>query len=99
MGYRIEYGPVKKVRGLESRFSLICSLVGVIFLACLLLAGCIWSEILSGLRNILIPGDPAITVAAFVELSDQLRNGAPLQDALLSFGADILEGAGIDTVR
>jgi hypothetical protein len=96
VGYRIEYGPVKKLRGVEKRISSVSSLIGLLLLLMILCFSQYGSTVL---KEVLIPGDPEITVAAFSDMTDQLCNGTELQEAILCFCVDILEGAGIDLRR
>lgn len=96
MGYRIDYGPVKKVRGLEKRTSRLAALTGLFFLLFVITVCCFWPEGVAELRQILLPGDPAVTTSAMEELADSLRTGEEIFDSLRTFCARILEGASCD---
>lgn len=97
MGYRIDYGPVKKVRGVERRVSRIASLTGLFLLLFMITVCAFWPEGTAVLRDWILPGDPAVTAAAMEELTDSLRTGEELSDSLRTFCIRILEGAAIDT--
>lgn len=63
------------------------------------LIGCIWPEIPGAVREILFPGDPAVTAAALEEFTCDLRSGMKLGECLHIFCRQILEGAGFGTFR
>lgn len=89
MPYRIDYGPTKKVRGAEKRRSPRAALGALCIL--ILLALALWPKGAQVLRSLLIPGDPAVTVAALEGLAGDLRSGADLQDALAAFCAQVAD--------
>lgn len=95
MGYRVEYSPVKKVRGLEKRVSRQSALTGLCVLLFVLLVCTCWPEGADVLRKLVFPGDPAVTAAALEELTWELRGGEDLSDSLRNFCLQILEGAGL----
>ena len=95
MGYRIDYGPVKRVRGLEKRTSGLAALTGLFFLLFVITVCCFWPEGVAELRQILLPGDPAVTTSAMEELADSLRTGEMIFDSLRAFCARVLEGAAV----
>lgn len=99
MGYRVEYGPVKKVRGLEKRFSRVSALTALFLLLFFLLAGNFWPRGAEVIRKLVFPGDPAVTASALEVMTDQLREGEELSDALHCFCVRILEGAELDSDR
>lgn len=99
MGYRVEYGPVKKVRGLERRVSRVSALIAVCLLLFFLLVGSIWPEGAQTLQRLIFPGDPVVTAAALEDLTENLRSGEALSDCMSAFCIQILEGAKIDTLR
>ena len=47
------------------------------------------------LKDVLIPGDPHVTKAALSNLTDDLREGEPLKDAVAAFCKEILDGASV----
>jgi len=99
MGYRVEYGPVKKVRGLEKRVSGVSSLIAVCLLLFFILVGSFWPEGKEILQKLIFPGDPVVTAAALDNLTESLRSGEALSDSMAAFCIQILEGAEIDTLR
>lgn len=96
MGYRVEYGPVKKVRRLEERVSRRSALTGLFLLLFLFSVCAFWPEGRDTLRRLVFPGDPAVTAAAFEEMTEELRSGSGVMDSLRIFCLRILEGAGLD---
>ena len=92
MGYRIDYGPMKKVRGVEKRTSRLAALTGVFLLLFVITVCCAWPEGTAVLRDWLLPGDPVVTAAAMEELSDSLRTGESVFHALSDFCNRVLEG-------
>ena len=99
MGYRVEYGPVKKVRGLERRISRVSSLIAVCLLLFFLLVGYFWPEGADVLQKLVFPGDPVVTASALEDLTENLRSGDSLSECMSTFCVQILEGARIDSLR
>ena len=97
MGYRIDYGPVKKVRGVEKRTSRLAALTGMFLLLFVITVCCFWPEGTAVLRDWFLPGDPVVTAAAMEELTDSLRTGEGIGESLRAFCARILEGAALGT--
>lgn len=97
MGYRVEYGPVKKVRGVEKRTSHRAALTGGVLLLFLLISSWLWPEGIALLRQWMIPGDPAVTTAAFDSLCEDLQSGEQIVRSLRVFCQQILNGAGFGT--
>ena len=93
MGYRIEYdwgnGKYEVREDHPWRFSLM--LVGA-FGIFLLFAPLFWPERVAAVRSVLIPGDDAVTVQAIRNMTDDLRSGATLQDALEAFCRFVVHG-------
>lgn len=96
MGYRIDYQPIKKVRGLEKRSCRRTALTFLSLLLFFLLTWGFWPEGRALLQEALIPGDNAVTVTALENLSNELSAGTELSQALEIFCMDILEGAELD---
>lgn len=94
MGYRIEYQPVKKVRGIEKRTSKIPALTALFFLLFFFLVFSFWPDGAHILREILIPGDPDVTVMALETFAQDLRTGGTFSDAFEVFCRRILTEAG-----
>ena len=99
MGYRVEYGPVKKVRGMEKRVSGGASLIAVCLLLFLVLVSSFWPAGKEMLRKLIFPGDPVVTAAALEDLTESLRSGEDLSDSMAAFCIQVLEGADLDTGR
>ncbi len=95
MGYRVEYGSVKKVRGSETRAPRAAAFTALFFLLFLLLVNTFWPQGAEMLRDIVLPGDPAVTAAALEEFTMELKDGAKLSGAFTAFCQRILADAGI----
>lgn len=93
MGYRVVYGcgGRKKEAG-QGRAAL---LTAAFFLAFVLLVNGLWPRGAQTLRKMLLPGDPAVTAAAWEELTRELQTGAPVGSAVESFCRDILRNADV----
>lgn len=85
MGYRITYEPVKKVRGAEKRHSSTAALAGLFFLVFLLLVNLFWPQGAQTLRELILPGDGAVTAAALEEFAEDLGSGLPIAAAAEDF--------------
>lgn len=94
MGYRVDYQPVKKVRGAERRRSRVLALTGLCLIVFLILVNSVWPQGMELLRELLIPGDTAVTVAALEDLASELGAGEALSGALENFCRRILVEAG-----
>lgn len=97
MGYRIQYVQSKKNRSVKTRsirkVTILCGwILGLVI-------GCVWPEVSDTIKNILFPGDLAVTAAALENLTVDLRSGIQVRECLQNFCRYILEGAGIGTVR
>lgn len=99
MGYRVEYGPVKKVRGLEKRVSRVSSLIAVCLLLFFVLVSSFWPAGREILQKLIFPGDPVVTAAALDDLTENLRSGEDLSDCMAAFCIQVLEGAKLDMGR
>lgn len=95
MSYRVEYEPVKKVRNVEKRVVRVPALTASCLLLFLLLVNGFWSQGREVLREILLPGDAAVTAAALEEFAQELKMGEPLGDAVEGFCRTVIEEAGI----
>ena len=96
MGYRVEYETVGKVRRMEHRRSGRAALTALFFALFLFLTAMLWPEGRAALREIFLPGDPVVTVAALETLAEELQTGAELGDALENFCRSIVREAEID---
>ena len=99
MGYRVEYGPVKKVRGMERRTSRRTAMTGICLLLFLLVISFMWPEGMASVRELLLPGDEAVTAAAMDKLSQDLQSGMGLYESLVEFGRVVLRGSGFGSDR
>lgn len=84
MGYRIDYGQRKK-RGLWP-------MTAGWFLVFLLLVGAFWPRGREALRNVLFPGDWAVTMAAMEDFAQTLRAGEALGVAVEGFCRTVFNG-------
>lgn len=82
MAYRVVYQAAKKVRGAEKRRSGAAALVGLALVLGVLTP---WG------RELLIPGNPAVTVGALRELSEDLKAGQSLEEALEAFCREVAQ--------
>lgn len=94
MSYRIQYGIGNKYHRLHNKVSGKGSLVGLFLMACLVLCCIFWESTKSVLVDLLIPGDEAVTVAAFENMAVRLKSGEGIIESFRSFCHDILTGAG-----
>lgn len=93
MGYRIEYGEngtaayfVKKEGGHRGMLT-----IGFFLLFCVL-TSTLWPSRWQLAKDYLIPGDPAVTKAAFSEMTQQLKDGESLEDAVVTFCREVMDG-------
>lgn len=84
MGYQIRYD---ETRGKQRHFT---ARLGVGLLVLGLLASCLWPRWADQLRQVVFPGDAAVTAAAMEELSQDLKTGVPLPQAWRQFCQSIL---------
>lgn len=96
MGYRVEYQPVKKVRGAEKKTSRAAALTALCLVLFVLLVNGFWPRGQAVLRQLLVPGDAAVTVAALEDLAQELRSGEALPSALESFCRKVTREALVD---
>ena len=94
MSYRIEYdtlGGKYEVRNRgNGQFPMVwAAVLGLILLG----TGLLWPETAEKLRGMLIPGEDAQTLEAFQNLTDVLRGGGTLADAVYAFCHCVIHGA------
>lgn len=90
MGYRIEYdGRAGKyeVKPEGKRLPMILLCAGV-----LVAALCLWPQGAQKLRSFLIPGEDTVTVQAFQNMTDDLRSGATVGEAVEAFCRYVIHG-------
>lgn len=93
MGYRIEYDRGNRTYEVRREHSLALPLfLATCFCFFLLAAGSIWPEGAGMIRSMLIPGDDAVTVQAFQIMTDDLRSGATVSDAVEAFCRYVIHG-------
>ncbi len=90
MAYRVDYGPVKKVRGGER--TRVPGLTALFLLVFFLMVGLCWPRGVQILRDMLIPGDPAVMVAAMDNFARDLEQGTELADAFENFCVFVVRG-------
>ena len=96
MGYRVDYQPVNKVRGLEKRTARAPALAALCLVLFCLLVNSIWPRGAEVMRELLIPGNPAVTVAALEDFAEELKAGEALPSALEGFCRKVIREAELD---
>ena len=92
MGYRVDYKPMKKVRGAEKHRVRLPALTGMFFLLFLLLVNMFWDEGTTVMRELLFPERAAVTAAALETLVQELKAGETLKDTVSAFFRTICSG-------
>lgn len=96
MGYRIEYGQTVQREAINETGSFNIKkktvYIALIILAAALLLFCAKTNTV---RNLLLPGDPAVTEQALNTFAEQLRAGESIGDAATAFCQEIVTGANI----
>ena len=90
MSYRIEYQPMKWPGSRERGSLRRAALTGVFFLLYLLLVDAFWPQGRELLRELLIPGDPDVTMEAFGIFAHAIQSGSPFADAAEVFCRTIM---------
>lgn len=85
MGYRVEYGSVKKVRDIHRCRSHVAALTGLCLLLFFFLVGQCWPSGAAVLKDVLIPENAAVAAAAMEDMAQDLLDGASLWDAARDF--------------
>ena len=97
MGYMICYGMEceaeqkwkKRSDGIRKRRMIAVAVICVVLLVAVL-------GKTDRIQNLLIPGNPEVTKAAFAQFSDDIRNGDRLDEAITAFSREIIVHAGIE---
>lgn len=91
VAYRIVYEPVKSrtEQGRSVRRPVLTALCFALFL--ILVNNC-WPQGNALLRELLIPGEPEVTLEALEVLADSIRTGDPLAEAVGAFCAAVMGG-------
>ena len=96
MGYRIEYdGPGEVCLHQRNRSRHIGVMTAAFFLLFCTLMSVIWPEKWNRASQQLVPGDPAVTKAAFSQMTRQLREGEDVYDAVFTFCREVVDGAAL----
>ena len=93
MGYRIEYD-LKTGQYEVSKDNpwQVPALTIVCFGIFLLLSSWFWPEGIDFIRDLVIPGEDAVTIQAFQNMTQQLHNGISFRDALSAFCLEVMRG-------
>lgn len=94
MAYRIDYGSAGSQRKTLQK-NIPTPVIKTALLVLALVAGAIVMKVvgLTWIRDVLLPGDPEITAAALQNMTDHLRNGESLLDAVTTFCKEIIANA------
>ena len=92
MGYRVDYKPIKKVRNMEKRITNVPVLTGICLLLFFFLVFSCWPQGMEIVQEMMIPGEPEITLAAMEQFTDLLMDGASIGEALEVFCNTIQTG-------
>lgn len=96
MGYRVEYGPMGEDKKWDSgKQGGNAGLIAAFFLAFLLLVNGFWPRGREVLRQLLWPGDWAVTSAAVETFAQGLRAGDSMGTAVESFCRSVIGEAGL----
>lgn len=82
MGYRVDYQPVRKIRGAEKRRSTVPALTALFFLVFLLLVNLYWEQGAQVLKNLVLREEMATALEVF---SQELKAGEELKSAWAHF--------------
>lgn len=94
MAYRIDYGFAGNQRKPLHR-KLYTPVIKTALVVLVLLAGAVAIKVigLTWVQDVLLPGDPAVTAAALQNMTDGLRSGDSLLDAVTAFCREIVANA------
>ena len=98
MAYRVQYNHSESACRDNGNGSCVLFLVSLV-LAVGVVIYCSNDSVRSMIQDLLIPGDDAVTKAAFVNMIGQLQNGNSVSGSLTTFCHEILEGAGFAANR
>lgn len=94
MAYRIEYDTLNKKYEIVTPRSLPFPwMVAMAFVLFLFLTAAFWPEGWEVLRDVVIPGEDAVTLRALSGMSGNLRAGMDLGEAVRTFCEEVLDGA------
>lgn len=94
MAYRIDYGSGSNQRK-PLRKNIPAPVIKTALFVLALVAGAMAMKVvgLSWVRDVLLPGDPEITATALQNMTDNLRSGESLLDAVTTFCREIIANA------
>lgn len=91
MSYRIEYdGRVGRYELREERHA--CPAILAVVGLFALLTFCFWPVGAERVRSFLIPGEDTVTIQAFSSMTEDLRGGAGIRDAIEGFCHRVVHG-------
>lgn len=90
MGYRIDYRPIKKIRGAQRQKTGVPALTCVCLLLFLLLVNAFWPDGADFLEKLVFSQHQNVTVDAMDRLVSDLQEGASLSAALDAFCSSLL---------
>ena len=93
MGYRVDYQPVRKLRNMENRTNGKTALTAAFLMLFFLLVFSCWPRGAELVKEMIIPGEPEVTLGAVEQLAARLQGGEPLAAALEAFCCEIMVGA------
>lgn len=88
MGYQIQYEQIGQVTKIKKRPKAIISFILVALI--LVSAISVKAFALPWVQDVLLPGDPAVTAAAFETMVESLQEGTSLLDAIKAFCLEII---------
>lgn len=94
MSYQIIYGPQKRPIKTSNKRSLRTGVIAGIFLIAILAALKI-TGYSNMIQKIILPGDAEVTANAFQNMTNALKNGNGLPQAITTFCETVIEGANI----
>lgn len=92
MSYMIHYGPSGNIEAawqkklMKHRAKTMTAIIAAV--CCILL---VLTVDIQQLKELLIPGDPAVTKEAFVQFTEDVRQGESVTDAITAFCREIIE--------
>lgn len=93
MGYRIEYDQgTERYEVMQDNPWRVWILTAICFGIFMMLSNWFWPEGSAFIRDILIPGDDAVTVQAFTNMTEELRSGTAVKEAVTAFCNEVLIG-------
>ncbi|MBO5129740.1 MAG: hypothetical protein J6B95_05290 [Oscillospiraceae bacterium] len=96
MAYRIDYGSgIRNQRTKRGGVLRLQTMTAACLLIFTLVVSRIWPEGTQQLRQYLLPGEQPVQTA-FLEMTEQLRSGVSVEDALTAFCIHIIEDARTD---